>query len=170
MPEDKTGRQDVETKETEKTFTQSQLDAIVADRLSREREKYAGFEDLKKKAEAYDQQIEASKTDLQRLTEERDKYKSDYEALEAKETARKLREEVAKEKGIDPSVLRGSTKEELEAHADQLKALLGDVKKYPEVKDGGEPPKQAMTKDEILKIKDERKRLQAIKENIELFK
>ena len=34
----------------ERTFTQSELDAIVVDRLGRERQKYADYEDLKVKA------------------------------------------------------------------------------------------------------------------------
>jgi hypothetical protein len=36
------------------TLTQAQVDAIVRDRIAREREKFKGFDDLKKKAEQYD--------------------------------------------------------------------------------------------------------------------
>ena len=40
-----------ETTAAEKTFTQSELDSIVADRLRRERSKYEGFDEIKAKAE-----------------------------------------------------------------------------------------------------------------------
>ena len=41
--------------EQERTFTQTELDAIVRDRLKREREKYADYADLQTKAKAYDE-------------------------------------------------------------------------------------------------------------------
>ena len=50
------------TETAEKTFTQSQLNAIVADRLSREREKYAGYDELKEKAAQFDEMQEANKS------------------------------------------------------------------------------------------------------------
>ena len=43
-------------------------------------------------------------------------------------------------------------------------------KPYPTVKDSGEAKPGSVTKESILSIKDEKKRIQAIKENIELFK
>ena len=54
--------------EPEKTFTQSELNAIVADRLSRERGKYSDYEELKTKAAQFDAAEEARKTELQKAT------------------------------------------------------------------------------------------------------
>ena len=51
------------------TFTQEQVDAIVAERLKRERAKYADYDDLKTKATKYDEAEEASKSELQKATE-----------------------------------------------------------------------------------------------------
>ena len=51
------------------TFTQEQVDAIVKDRLSRERDKYKDYADLKSKAAEYDKQQEANKTELQKAQE-----------------------------------------------------------------------------------------------------
>jgi hypothetical protein len=48
---------------TEKTFTQADLDRIVADRVAREKSKYADYGDLKKKAAA-------AMTDQERLVSE----------------------------------------------------------------------------------------------------
>lgn len=53
----------------ERTFTQSELDAIVADRLKRDRAKYADYEQLKDKAAEYDRLSEASKSELQKAVE-----------------------------------------------------------------------------------------------------
>ena len=161
---------DVKTpsEEPERTFTQSELNAILGDRLAQERKKYADFEAFKEKAEAYDKQVEASKSELEKAIEERDKYKKEYDALKAANELRQLTADVARETGIDASILRGSTREELEAHANLIKNAFGQAK-YPTVKDSGEVHVPTATKEEILSIKDDKKRLKAIKENIELF-
>ena len=76
-----TVKQEEQGTEPEKTFTQSELNAIISDRLNREREKYAGFEDFKAKAEKYDAQVEAEKTDLEKAQEQANSYKAQLEAL-----------------------------------------------------------------------------------------
>ena len=38
----------------ERTFTQAEMDAIIRDRLSRERSKYADYDDIKAKAQKFD--------------------------------------------------------------------------------------------------------------------
>src|SRR5436190_4503809 len=48
------------------SFTQAQLDAIVRDRLARERDKYKGFDDIKRKADEYDKVSESNKTELEK--------------------------------------------------------------------------------------------------------
>ena len=53
-----------------KTFTQAELDAIVADRLARERAKYPDYENLKAKAAKYDAAEEAGKSELQKATDQ----------------------------------------------------------------------------------------------------
>lgn len=55
------------TEETPKTFTQADLDRIVQDRVAREAKKYEGFDDLKTKAEQFDQLQAANQTEAQRL-------------------------------------------------------------------------------------------------------
>lgn len=154
--------------EPERTFTQSELNAILGDRLAQERKKYADFDSFKEKAEAYDKQVEASKSELEKAIEERDKYKKEIDALRAEAELKQLTEEVARETGIDASILRGSTREELEAHANLIKNAFGKTG-YPSVKDSGEVRVPSTTKEDILSIKDDKKRLKAIKENIELF-
>ena len=54
------------TTQTERTFTQTDLDKIVADRLARERAKYADYDTLKSKAE----QLEAAnKSEIEKMAE-----------------------------------------------------------------------------------------------------
>lgn len=48
-------------------FTQAELDNHIAERLKREREKYKGYDDLKKKADAYDQQVAAQLSEEEKL-------------------------------------------------------------------------------------------------------
>lgn len=106
---------------SDKTFTQADLDRILADRLSREKGKYADYDDLKAKAAKLDEQEAANKSDIEKAT---------AAAAEAAERAaaaelRALRLEVAGDKGLSPSQAKrlvGTTREELEADADELLA------------------------------------------------
>lgn len=62
-----------ETQENEqRTFTQAEMNAIIQDRLTRERGKYADYEALKAKAAKFDEAEEAGKTDLQKAQSCRD--------------------------------------------------------------------------------------------------
>ena len=111
------------TTEVGKTFTQDQLDHIVGERVAKERAKYGDYNDLKSAAQKL-AEIEASKkSEVERLTTERDGVKT-----EAQRTAEEnMRLRVALEKGIPAELidrLRGGTKEELESDADQLLELV----------------------------------------------
>jgi hypothetical protein len=109
---------------TERTFTQADVDRIISDRLAREREKYADYEQVKAKAQAAD----ASKSDLQKLADRLDA--AEKRAAEAEATA--LRSEVAAAKGLTAAQakrLTGKTKAELEADADDLLEAFGGAKK-----------------------------------------
>ncbi len=54
---------------TNRTFTQDELNAIVQTRLADERKKYADYDSLKEKAGKYDAQEEANKSELQKANE-----------------------------------------------------------------------------------------------------
>ncbi|MCQ2386491.1 MAG: hypothetical protein MJ078_07460 [Clostridia bacterium] len=124
-----------------KTFTQEELNAIVADRLNREREKYAGFEDYKAKAAKFDAAEEAAKSDLQRAQEEAGRYKAQAEALQREIGTRNAREKIAAEKGIPANLLTGETEEDCAKQADAILAWRGGNQKYPAVQDSGETGK-----------------------------
>lgn len=123
--------------ESEKTFTQKDLDAAIKARLDREKSKYADYEELKKKAEAFDKQEEASKSELQKATEKAAKLQAELDAAKAAETIRTMREKVSKETGVPASLLTAGTEEEC---TEQAKAIMEFSGKdtYPDVRDGGE--------------------------------
>ena len=52
------------TEATERTFTQAEVDAIVGDRLKRDRAKYSDYDDLKAKAAKFDELEEANKSEF----------------------------------------------------------------------------------------------------------
>lgn len=71
---------DGKTPAGERTFTQSELNAVVTDRLARERAKYEGFDDLKKKSEKWDELEEAQKTETQKAIEAQQRAEADRDS------------------------------------------------------------------------------------------
>lgn len=121
--------------------TQEDLDKIIGARLDRERKKYAGFEDLKAKAEKYDAIEEGQKTELQKLQERIEKAEKENAVFKQREQVSTWAAEVSKETGVPANLLRGSTKEELEAHAEQLKEFTTGQSTAPIVNSDGMKPK-----------------------------
>lgn len=134
-----------------KTFTQEELNAIVADRLGRERTKYADYESLKEKAQKYDAAEEASKTELQKSVEKADALQKKLDEMTKANNVREIRDKVAKDTGVPAELLFGEDEETCKA---QAQAILAYAKpqKYPSVKDGGEVTKKttnAATRDQF---------------------
>lgn len=102
--------------------SQEDLNKVIGERVKRARP--ADYDDLKAKAAKFDEIEQAGKTELQRLTEERDTLKQSGDTA-AQQVARL---EVALAKGLtltQAKRLVGATKEEFEADADELLADLG---------------------------------------------
>jgi hypothetical protein len=68
----------VENKEQEKLLAQSQVDAIVQDRLARERAKFSDYEDLKKFRSEHEKQLEAATQKELEARKEYDKLKEGW--------------------------------------------------------------------------------------------
>lgn len=103
----------------DKTFTQADVDRIVQDRLAKEKGKYADYDELKGKADELDKLKASSQSDLEKLTEQLEGLKKS----QAETEARALRAEVATAKGLTAAQakrLAGSSREELEADADEI--------------------------------------------------
>lgn len=99
--------------------SQEELDRIIGARLDRERAKYADYDDIKAKATEFDKAQEASKTELQKIADRAEAAEKERDQLRAAS----LRSEVALAKGLNANQAKrlvGTTKEELEADADEL--------------------------------------------------
>ena len=106
-------KQPDQEQEQVQSFSQDDVNRIVQERLQRERDKFSDYDDLKAAAERA-QELESEKQALADRVAE----------FEAKEEQSKLIAEVAKETGVPADALRGTTKDELEAHAEVLKSLV----------------------------------------------
>lgn len=117
-----------------RTFTQEEVNSIVADRLNRERAKYADYDDLKAKASQYDTA------------------KAQLDALNSANARRDMIARVAAATGCPAELLTGDTEEACTAQAQAITAFAKSQQPagYPNVKDGGTPmhlPTQANTAD-----------------------
>ncbi|MBQ2680458.1 MAG: hypothetical protein IJF97_00825 [Eggerthellaceae bacterium] len=121
-----------------RTFTQEQVDNIVRERLARAKaEPPADYEELKAKAAKYDEAQEAAKSDLQRATEEKDKWKDRYEELKAGNDRRDAIAAAASEYGVDAAMLERMSGDVVD-NAKFLKSQAETTRKFPTVSDGGQ--------------------------------
>lgn len=126
----------------EKTFTQAEVDAIVGERLGREKAKFADYEDLKNKAAEYDRQQEASKSELQKAKEKSAKLQAKLDSMEKHEKLVAMRTKVSKDVGVPAELLTG---EDEETCKEQAEAIMKFAKgsRYPGVKEEKHESKQA---------------------------
>lgn len=154
--------------EPERTFTQAEMDAIIGDRLKRERAKYADYEDVKAKAQQFDAAQEAAKTDLEKAVEERDRLKAQLEQLESERTRAEQVAKAAAAHNVDAALLARMAGD-VDENAQFLAQQLAAQPRYPNLTDKGEPKAQTASKADIMAISDPAARLRAIAEHKELF-
>ena len=135
-----TVNQETATENAEKTFTQAEVDAIVGDRLKRERGKWADYDELKSKAAKFDEMEEANKTELQKAIEARDTLQAELDGIKAENAIRDIRAAVANETGVPAHLLTATTEDECR---EQAKSILeyASPKGYPTIRDAGEVSK-----------------------------
>ena len=121
-----------------KTFTQEEVNAIVGERLKRAEAKYGDYEELKEKAMKLDQIEEASKSELEKITEKAANLQTELDAMKKAESIRAIREKVSNETGIPLNLLTADTEEACMEQAMAIKAYAVPSA-YPQVKDAGEP-------------------------------
>lgn len=103
----------------DKTFTQADVDRVVSDRLRREREKFSDYDDVKSKASKLDEIEQANQSELEKANGKATELGDENASLKVEN----LRIKVALAKDVPADLidrLRGETKEELEADADDL--------------------------------------------------
>ncbi|AYR03164.1 scaffolding protein [Gordonia phage Octobien14] len=148
------GAQTVETPavpEFKAITSQEEFDRRIGQRIGQIEAKYPNYDDLKAKAEKYDQSERAKLDEVQQkdLTiEELNQRIADFEAREQERQFNDLRTGIARAKGLPDALasrLTGTTKEELEADAESLLSLVPQAPvavatQTPEPVGGGAPP------------------------------
>ena len=130
-------QEEAQTQE-QKTFTQAELDAVVKDRLKREREKYADFDALKAKAAKLDELEAANKSELEKATEKAAALQAQLDGIKKAEELREMRTKIATENNVPIELLTGATEEECQTQADKVKEMLSASGVPVAVRDGGE--------------------------------
>lgn len=122
-----------------RTFTQDQVNDLLAKEKGKYQAKYADYTELKTAAQRLQELENASKTDLEKVAGERDELKQQLTPLQQEN----LRLKVALKKGLVgdnaglAERLRGDTEEEMLADADELLKLVGAAVVDPSTFDGG---------------------------------
>lgn len=111
------------SKDTGRTFTQDEVNRLLAKERRDQEQRFSGYDELKAKAAKFDEAEEANKSELDKALARADKAETELEAarLDA------LRSRVAAAKNLPAELagrLTGTTEEELEADADTLAELL----------------------------------------------
>ena len=163
-----------QSKDTDKTFTQEEVNQMIKDRVAREQKK------AEEKAEEAAKLAKMNKD--QKAEYEREKMEKELQQLRAEKATNEMRSEaraMLKEKNIDTSdellnfVVKedaNGTKESVDAFVDLLNGMV-----KTQVKEAlrQESPKafttSGLTKEDILNIKDDSKRQIAIAQNRQLF-
>jgi chromosome segregation ATPase len=117
---DENGTQQQTQQQEPKTFTQDEVNELMGKVRRETREKYADYDDLAKKAKAYDEAQEAAKTELEKAREESAKAIDELNALKAEKARSELRQKVSKETGVPADLISGDDEESMTASAQAI--------------------------------------------------
>ena len=136
---------DQDTKQPAGAFTQEQVDQIVTARLSRERQKYEDYDDLKANATKWDEHLETQKSEQQKIEDARDK------ALSERDTALGQVKEMALRSAVMTAAATHDAAHPEDAYRliDMSKVTLGDDGKV----DGAEAAVKELVKEGRLPTK-----------------
>ena len=114
----------------EKTFSQADVDRMIADRLAREQKKYADYGDLKAAKEELDKLKEGQKSELEKANAAREKAEAKAKEFEAKMKLMELnalKSKLAAEAGIPAEFadrIRGEDETSVKADIEELKKIF----------------------------------------------
>lgn len=111
--------------DAEQTFTQADVNRIVADRVSRLNDKFADYDDLKSKAARFDE------------------VSSELDGIKQRAQLDEWRKEAAEETGAPADLLRGASLEEFTEHGKQIADAMATSKPGPVIKDSGKQPENS---------------------------
>lgn len=111
-----------------RTFTQDEVNAIIAERLNRERAKYADYDKLKAGAES-------NATALQQANDRANALQAQLDDLNHAAALKEIRSRVSASTGCPADLLTGETEEACTAQAQAIMKFATPA--YPRVQDGG---------------------------------
>lgn len=142
-----------EQKDTGKTFTQADVEKLLNERLARERKKYAGHDDLKRKAAEFDKLQDAQKSQVEKLNDQLTAAQVELQGYRVAE----IRRNAAVEAGLDPRFAKYITAADETDAVEQAKELAEHFKqteqqKRPDLKQGTrQQTAQTLSRDELLR-------------------
>lgn len=117
------GTESTETQATVVTFTQEQVNDLIAKERGKIEKKFSDYDDLKNQLETTKQTLESTNATLETITGERDAARSEKEST----TLDNLKLRVAMQKSLPLNLvdrLKGQNEEELTADADSLLTVI----------------------------------------------
>lgn len=113
--------QPITNEEETKTFTQEEVDALIKKRLARAKSEVpSDYEELKSKAQKFDELENANKTELQKANEEVEKLRAEVERREKVDAENALKQEISKETGVPVDLISGGDEDTMRAFAHRL--------------------------------------------------
>jgi len=155
MPEPTTPEATPKADDWKAPASQAELDQIIGARLARNDAKFADYDDLKAKASEFDKAQDAQKTETQRTADALAALQSKVDAYESKEQVTSWATEITKDSAVPASALRGTTREDLDAHFKELEALIPNGSappRAPHQKTSTSTPKDDPTREFAAKL------------------
>lgn len=112
------------TEQEPQSFTQEQVNALLAEQKRKITDRFSDYDEIKSRAEAAEQAAAEHQAAIEAANQRAEQAEQWKVEREKSDELAKVREDVAKEAGVPATALRGSSKEEFEAHAAELKPLL----------------------------------------------
>jgi DNA mismatch repair ATPase MutS len=119
--------------------SQADLDRIITDRISRERGKYADYEDLKAKASKFDEAEAANQSELQKAAKRAEDAEAKVAAHEAARKVDEWKKDVSKDRPDLRDLLTATSEADLRAQFDALSARIPAPSADTSSKDDGKP-------------------------------
>ena len=138
-----------EQEHTPKTFTQDEVNELMGKVRRETREKFADYDDLAKKAKAYDEAQEAAKTELEKAQEAAAKAEKELESLRAEKARNDLAAKVSAATGVPAALIAGSDEESMTASANAIAAFAKSATTAAPMDKGGAASRQLQSDESI---------------------
>ena len=137
---------------SERTFTQAEMDAIISDRLKRERAKYADYNELQAKAAKFDEAEEASKSEQEKANARAEAAESELAVLKAEKAKNDAARKLASETGVSFEMLMFCSDEEAMSEFAKTYAKENHVSSAPKANSGSRIVKGGETKKDAKQV------------------